>query len=52
MIKATINFNVELKADSLIDALTLANATKHYDFLPEIAGGYNDYEIEITGIWK
>lgn len=52
MIKATIDFNVELKADSLIDALTLANATKHYDFLPEIAGGYNDYEIEITGIWK
>lgn len=51
-IKATIDFNVEIKAASLADALTEANATKPYEFLPDVDGGYHDYEIEITGIWK
>lgn len=54
MVKATIDYNVDIRAATLEEALAKALAMRHYDLLPkgEPSGGYNDYDVNIVGIWK
>ena len=54
MVKATLDFNIDVRADSLADALDVASKLTIADIEAALPpeGSYNDYKIDVQGVYK